>query len=169
MFLKAYSLSTQKVHGGTYKPPKPVFSFWDSNPIPMWQVTVTSRLSDEESRTVRTGAGSGCAGVTTGLLWIKDDSACPELSWIMDLTNEAAVKPLPPARRCPPGGPGPCLIIHCSFSGVWRRCSEACCSPGWVLDGSMPAPHSPPATVPWWIFRKLHISEPHFQIPVFCG
>lgn len=75
MFLKAYSLSTQKVHGGTYKPPKPVFSFWDSNPIPMWQVTVTSRLSDEESRTVRTGAGSGCAGVTTG------EDTLPQSSW----------------------------------------------------------------------------------------
>lgn len=75
MFLKAYSLSTQKVHGGTYQPSKPVFSFWDSNPIPMWQVTVTSRLSDEESRTVRTRAGSGCAGVTTG------EDMLPQSSW----------------------------------------------------------------------------------------
>lgn len=33
-----------------------------------------------------------------GLLWIKDDNACLELSWIVDLTKEAAVKPLPPAR-----------------------------------------------------------------------
>ena len=66
MFLKAYSLSTQKAHEGTYQPLKTAFLFWDSNQIPMWQVTVTSRLSDEESRTVRTGAGSGCAGVTAG-------------------------------------------------------------------------------------------------------
>lgn len=66
MFIKVYSLSTQKVLEGTYPPPKPVFLFWDSNQIPLWQVNVTSRLSDEESRTVRNGAGSGCVGTTAG-------------------------------------------------------------------------------------------------------